>query len=137
MKDVSELDFHELEAAGAFKNTIESPRKINFYSYNIYQDGEVLGKNVNVVEYKYLITTYPNALVEKIFDEQSYRECLNEFNNEENRIYKLFKDTLFEEFGVTFNEKKEKCFALAWEHGHSSGFDEVYNYFSEFVVLIR
>ena len=43
---------------------------------------------------------------------------------------------LFKEYEVEENPKKEKCFALSWEEGHASGYEEVENYFSKFVDLI-
>ena len=39
--------------------------------------------------------------------------------------------------GVTGNPKADKCYSLAWEYGHSSGYQEVYKYYSEFVDLIK
>ncbi len=48
-----------------------------------------------------------------------------------------FKKALAEEYGVEGNQRFEKCYSLAWSFGHSSGFSEVENYFSELVELIR
>ena len=50
---------------------------------------------------------------------------------------KQFHDDLLAEYGVTDNPKAEKCFRLAWEHGHSAGHEEVALYFGEFVELIK
>lgn len=33
--------------------------------------------------------------------------------------------------------KADKAFALAWDHGHSSGFSEVYNYLQELAELLE
>jgi hypothetical protein len=59
------------------------------------------------------------------------------YNAESARLEGLFKAALFEEYGVTGHPKADKCYSLAWEHGHSAGFSEVANYFSEFVELIK
>lgn len=48
-----------------------------------------------------------------------------------------FKQDVFKEFGVQDNPKRQKCFELAWSHGHSSGYQEVIMYFEEFVELIK
>lgn len=53
------------------------------------------------------------------------------------RLEAQFKMDLFETYEVSDNPKADKCYALAWEHGHSSGFSEVASYFSEFVELIK
>jgi hypothetical protein len=65
------------------------------------------------------------------------KELKEAYEKESSKLYNLFAEDLFEEFGVTNNPKKDKCFARAWEHGHSSGYSEVYNYFSDFVELIK
>ena len=33
--------------------------------------------------------------------------------------------------------RRDKLFDLAWEHGHSNGYEEVTNYYSDFVELVR
>lgn len=48
-----------------------------------------------------------------------------------------FELALFKEYGVEDNPKREKCFQLAWERGHSSGYNEVEIQFSEIVELIK
>lgn len=48
-----------------------------------------------------------------------------------------FKQALFIEYKVTDNPKAEKCWELAWEHGHSSGYSEVENFFDDLVELIK
>ena len=45
-------------------------------------------------------------------------------------------EDLFEEFDVENNEKRYKCFSIAWDRGHSYGYYEVYNCFQELVELI-
>ncbi len=53
------------------------------------------------------------------------------------RLQDIFKHDLFEEYGVEGNPKAERCYAMAWEHGHSSGLSEVSIYFAELVTLIK
>lgn len=47
-----------------------------------------------------------------------------------------FKADLEKEFGVETNPKKDKLFELVWYYGHAYGWQEVYNYYSEFGELI-
>lgn len=48
-----------------------------------------------------------------------------------------FKKALAEEYGVKGNPKFERCYSIAYSMGHSSGFSDVENYFSEIVELIK
>lgn len=48
-----------------------------------------------------------------------------------------FKKLLAEEYGVIGNPKFERCYSIAYSHGHSSGFSEIENFFSDIVDLIK
>ncbi len=48
-----------------------------------------------------------------------------------------FITALAEKYGVADNPKFTKAYELAWEFGHSSGFNEVENYFMGLVELIK
>ena len=47
-----------------------------------------------------------------------------------------FKVDLYEEYGVTNNPKNDLLFSKAYELGHSAGYQEIENYFSDLVDLI-
>lgn len=59
------------------------------------------------------------------------------YSADQRRLEELFKQDLFDEHSVTGNPKAQRCYEIAWEHGHSSGFSEVAGYFSEIVELIK
>lgn len=48
-----------------------------------------------------------------------------------------FKQDLFENYEILDNPKKELCFEIAWDDGHSGGFAEVLNQFDKLVCLIK
>ena len=48
-----------------------------------------------------------------------------------------FKNDLFLVLGVSQNPKRELMYKLAWDYGHSSGYQEVYNYALDLVELIK
>lgn len=48
-----------------------------------------------------------------------------------------FKRDLFRYHAVTKNPKADKCFMIAWDLGHSSGFSDVAGYFDQLVELIK
>jgi hypothetical protein len=54
---------------------------------------------------------------------------------QDNHIAKMFAEHA-EPFGVP-RSVSDKAYALAWEHGHSSGYSEVENYFQDFAELAR
>ncbi len=59
------------------------------------------------------------------------------YRDEINKINEAFKLALFKEYGVETNPKREQVFSKAWEEGHSTGYDDVEIYFSDFVDLIK
>jgi hypothetical protein len=64
-------------------------------------------------------------------------EARNKYRQENNRLYGLFKESLFVVFNLEHNEKTEKAFSIAWEQGHSRGFYEVYQCFEELAPLLE
>ena len=53
------------------------------------------------------------------------------------RLEKQFRNDLAEEHGVTGHPKEPKLWSMAWEYGHSSGFEEVAMYYDELVELVK
>lgn len=56
---------------------------------------------------------------------------------EGNQLIAEHKAKMAAEYGVEGHPKFERCYELAWAHGHPSGFGEVELYFSDFVTLIK
>lgn len=80
---------------------------------------------------------YPNYVIQKILNEEAYKEQRTKWNVENARLHNEFKEDIFEEFGFQDHPKRERVFELAWDRGHSSGFSEVYLVFEELVELIK
>ena len=53
------------------------------------------------------------------------------------RLLAKFREDCFRELGVEQNPKREQAWRLAWDMRHSSGYAEVYSYFSKLVDLIK
>lgn len=64
---------------------------------------------------------------------QKWQEQLKIRQQEEEAL----KKRLFEECDVEDNPKADLCWAKAYEHGHSAGYDEVANCFYDLVELIK
>ena len=58
------------------------------------------------------------------------------YTADEHALRQQFKQDMFEEFGVLDHPKAEKAFEIAWGYGHSSGFHEVFYYFTELAELL-
>lgn len=66
-----------------------------------------------------------------------YVQDRKRYHEDIGRLNAKFKEDLFKEHGVEGHPKAEKCYAIAYDHGHSAGMSEVANYFEEFVELIK
>jgi len=127
--------FYELEAEGAFKNNVPYPNKGAATKYCLYYRGAVIAKDVSQSEKDDLKKIHHSALVESYYDEKSFKLQAKRYREEHDRIHQLFKDCLFEEFGVVNNPKRDMCFDLAWRKDNS--FSGAYGEFSELVELIK
>lgn len=58
------------------------------------------------------------------------------YKESQNKKATEFKKNLLEEHNVLDNPKAQKCYELAWDYGHSSGYYAVADYFNELVGLI-
>src|SRR4051812_42279726 len=75
--------------------------------------------------------TYPDR------KDPEYKAKREAYNQRTAALEAEFKNDLYVEFGVVGHPKADQVFSLAWSHGHSAGYAEVANYFSEFVELIK
>ena len=120
------------------KPQIDYPNKKDYITFYVYDKGECLWSGFHWIKDKAeLKEEYPNALIQEVLDEEAYRARSKEYNEERSKLHQEFQNDLFEDYGVTDNHKRFKCFELAWEHGHSSGLEEVDGYFGDFVELIK
>lgn len=118
-------------------STIPHPHKDDYTTYYVYHKGEKIWEG-SYSEYKNNSDVpFPKGFVfEKFVDEEAYKEHLRKYNLEINKLRQEFKDDLFEEFGVTDNPKREKCFQLVVDYS-TICLKDVYEAFADFVDLIR
>ena len=124
------------------KPQIDYPNKkdyiISYVYVYVYDKGECLWSGPTWEKDKAeLKEEYPNALIQEVLDEEAYKARRKEYNDESAKLHDEFVNDLFENFNVTDNLKRFKCFELAWEKGHSNGLEEVYNEFYDLVELIQ
>lgn len=65
------------------------------------------------------------------------REQHKLYSAENDRLDKLFKADLEKEFNLADHPKAARLFELAWEHGHSSGHEEVVSHYEELAELLQ
>lgn len=133
----SSCNFYLLQKNGVFDNKISYAIKEDFAIFNVYGDGKVIAKNINKETLEKITESNPKAIIEKTINEAGYEEAKKLYNEEQTWIYETFVNIIYIENGVMDNPKKQKCFSLAYEHGHSAGFSEIKHYFDEFVELIK
>ena len=116
-------------------STVVYPDKRDYITFYVYDKGKCLyeGRDKSKTELK---TEYPDAIIQEVLDEVEYKEHLKLYNAEKGRLYKEFKEDLFEEFEMSNHPKRERIFTYAWDEGHSCGLEDVYNVFSDIVDLI-
>lgn len=66
-----------------------------------------------------------------------YESERDAWRKEENKVYELIKRDCLEEVGLLGHEKADKAWSYAWEHGHSSGYNDVYLVLEEIAELIK
>jgi hypothetical protein len=114
------------------------PNKTDYITSYVYDKGQVVAKSVGFEKSKrQLMDEYPNAVIQEVLDEEAYKVRRKEYDDENAKLHEEFVNDLFENFNVTDNPKRFKCFGLAWEQGHAYGLEEVYNKFDDLVELIR
>lgn len=65
------------------------------------------------------------------------QETRGEYQAEEARLRAQFKADALEDLRLTGHPKADKLMAIAWDMGHSSGYQEVYNYAAELAPLLE
>ena len=69
-------------------------------------------------------------------DELRKKIIRNQYYNSKNE-YNEFKQDALVAVGLENHAKKDKAYSLAWEYGHSSGYDEVLTYLQDIAELMK
>lgn len=59
------------------------------------------------------------------------------YNNEDVRIYNLFKKDALEEVGITNHKNAEKIFSYAYRENHSEGYEAIFQNLQELADLLN
>lgn len=123
-----------------YENKLPYPGNSDYTVIYYYKAGKTVAVKTGT-EIKYMkgfdgfdLTT---CTTEKVIDKDTIRRLREAYNDNGRRLYDLFVADLKEDLGVTDHPKADKLVSLAWERGHSSGYQEVYNEAWNLVDLIR
>jgi hypothetical protein len=70
-------------------------------------------------------------------EREQYKERERAYREEQGRVMAEFRAAVAAELGLTGHPKFDALYDIAWSHGHSSGFSEVYYWCDELAPLIR
>ena len=121
------------------KPQVTYPKKEDYTNVYIYDKGKLIWEGFlsNKEDLNKATRSYPNAVVQKVVDEEAYKEHKIEYAEQLHNLQEEFINDLFEYYGVKDNPKREAVYALAYEYGHANGHSEIANHFSDFVTLIK
>lgn len=87
-----------------------------------YTDHKVKPKDKELIDGK---------VIHEIVDEDGFKKHQSLYYAQENAIYEIWKNDMQAEFPNLNSRVFDLCLSTAYERGHSSGHDEVYNYMIE------
>lgn len=115
------------------------PKKGDFITVYVYHQGKLLFTGT-MAQFRFRdeAKEFPNGRVtQQIVDEDGFKAARSTYYTEANALSKQFTEDLYAEFGVEDNPKRHDVYMIAYDHGHSAGYQEVYSWFQELVELIR
>lgn len=127
--------------AEKYKNTLPYPKKGDFTTTYWYRAGRVVAtrdQHGMVMDPAVGETIELGACVkEEVVDNDAFRAAKTAYGQYTANLEAQFKQDLFVELGIVGHPKAEKLFAIAWEHGHASGYSEIMSYAWDLVDLIK
>jgi len=104
---------------GAYKTAVPYPSSKDFEIVEIVET-----KNFGAKTYRKI-------------DHDALKAARQKYGVDQGRLNDEFKHDCFVELGIENNPKRERCWDLAYEHGHSSGNSEIWLYLQDFADLIK
>ena len=117
-----------------YKNRMTLPTK--GYNFALYSKGKVVA----------VVTTREELLAEQIkcpkgiseqyqIDEDLFRENMAEYRREDGRLREMFKQDLFDHFGVNLNPKREALYSKVVQN--NDNYYDIWEAYGDLVDLIR
>ena len=129
----------------SYKNTLRYPLRKDFTRKFVYKGGKLVAtisphpqNESPVTVFESGVTEIPeNAVVETELDDAAHKLALAAYHAAEQAVTDKFANDLFADLGIANNPRRHVLFAKAWERGHSSGLQEIYNVACDLVELIE
>jgi hypothetical protein len=136
-----------------YKNKVSYPKENAFARYIIYSQGTTLLDTKYVAKAEKFLDCQPGEIIsqrafakrlenkkllgEYILYNDKYQAAIKKYRQGENAAEELFKQDLFAEHGVENNPKRDMCYTIAYQKGHSAGYSEIASEFGDIVCLIQ
>lgn len=129
----------------SYKNTLKYPLRKDFARQFVYKGGKLVATISHHPQNESPVTVFESgftkipeiAVVETEIDDAAHKLALAAYHAAEQEVYDRFKNALFVDLGIANNPRRHVLFAKAWERGHSSGLQEIYNVACDLVELIE
>ena len=129
----------------SYKNTLKYPLRKDFTRKFLYKSGKLVAtitqtpnEEAPTTVFESEFTEIPEkCVVETEVDGVAYKLAFDAYHAAEQAVYDNFKNDLFADLGISDNPRRHVLFAKAWERGHSSGLQEIYNVACDLVELIE
>lgn len=122
-------------ATDIYRNKLNYPTTKDFIQYHVYKKGSVIASNLSAEDVKKYNSS--EFVIEKDENTVAYKAEVSKYHIANTLLNQWFVFAIKAANGVQKHPKADKAYSLAYEHGHSSGFSEIANYFDEFVELIK
>lgn len=124
-----------------YQTQIPYPDKRAYTKTFYYKEGVVVATSFNSIVERAVssgpdLVDLATCVKESLFDRVVFEKARDLCMAEQAAMNALFKKDLFAELGIANNPHAEKLFAMAYERGHSSGFNEIYTIAAELSELI-
>ena len=113
------------------------PKKSDFTTWNVYRKGEVLARGLNHDQLLAHTVQAIGAIAEPCVDDAKYAEAVELYRSYSRMIEELFLGGLFYLTDTLDNPKATKAYSIAYERGHSSGYQEVAGNYDALLELIK
>lgn len=120
-----------------YANTYPYPTRADFTSTYYYKEGKLVAiNNMAGLDHKIPEIALKDCTKESILNGEMLKSERDKYFTESKNLERQFKVDLADELGLTGHPKFDKLFEIAWDRGHSSGFQEVYNEAQELAELL-
>jgi hypothetical protein len=118
-------------------NDAPYPNKKDFTTFFAYSKGKVVGENITNEMKKDIEAQYPGCIIEPNFDQAGFDAAMKKYGEHRGNVERLFREGVIYNCGVAGHKNASKAYSIAYDRGHSAGYEEVASYFEELAELLK